>query len=125
MKKVLGIGGIFFKSQQPEALNDWYKTYLGFDTTSYGARFSWRDQDTVSKPYSTQWTPFSEDTAYFAPSKKEFMINYIVADIDQLVSQLKKEGIKMLDDIDTTEYGKFVHLLDPEGNKIELWEPIE
>jgi len=123
MKKVTGIGGIFFKSKDPKAMNEWYKTHLGFDTTPYGTSFEWRELEDSSKKGLTQWNPFSENTKYFEPSTKDFMINYRVANLEALVEELKKEGVTIVDKIEDSEYGKFVHILDMEGNKIELWEP--
>lgn len=125
MKKVTGIGGIFFKAKDPNAINEWYKTHLGFDTSPYGTSFEWRDIDDSTKKGLTQWNPFKEDTKYFAPSTKDFMINYRVADLEALVAQLKSEGVTIVDKIEDSEYGKFVHILDLEGNKIQLWEPKE
>ncbi|QOW11420.1 VOC family protein [Kaistella flava (ex Peng et al. 2021)] len=122
MKKVTGIGGVFFKAKDPQKLNEWYKTHLGFDTNDYGATFSWKEEDS-SKSGSTQWSAFAEDTKYFEPSTKDFMINYRVADIEALVVELEKEGVTILDKIEEFDYGKFIHILDVEGNKIELWEP--
>ena len=122
-KKVRGIGGIFFKCKDPSKLKDWYKTHLGFDTDEYGTNFEWRQSDEKEKKGFTQWSPFLESTKYFEPSPKEFMINYRVDDLESLVEQLKKEGVTITDTIETLEYGKFVHILDLEGNKIELWEP--
>ncbi len=121
MKRVTGIGGIFFKCQDPEKVKEWYKTHLGFDMDTYGAKFDWQQGGSV-KGY-TLWSPFSADTPYFEPSSKGFMINYRVEDLEALVDALKKEGVTVLDNIETYEYGKFVHILDNEGNKIELWEP--
>jgi predicted enzyme related to lactoylglutathione lyase len=123
MKKVTGIGGIFFKSKDPNAVNEWYKTHLGFDTTPYGTSFEWRDIDDSEKKALTQWNPFKESTKYFEPSAKDFMINYRVENLDALVAQLKIEGVTIVDAIEDTDYGKFVHILDVEGNKIQLWEP--
>lgn len=123
MKRVTGIGGIFFKCNDPEKVKEWYKTHLGFDTGPYGTKFDWRqDADSTKKGY-TLWTPFSEKTKYFEPSTKDIMINYRVEDLEALVEQLKKEGVTVLDKIETYDYGKFVHILDLEGNKIELFEP--
>ena len=122
--KVLGIGGIFFKSDNPEETKKWYKENLGIITDQYGSMFKSRDIDNPDEINYLQWSPFSKDTDYFDPSKKEFMINYRVQNIEDLVKVLKEKGITVLDEI--TEYGeigKFVHILDPEGNKIELWEP--
>lgn len=123
LRKVTGIGGIFFKCQDPRKVREWYKTHLGLNTNPYGAVFEWRQgMDTTQKGF-TQWSPFAETTRYFAPSTKEFMINYRVADLPALVAQLKSEGVVITDSIATFDYGKFVHLLDVEGNKVELWEP--
>lgn len=123
MKRVTGIGGIFFKCRNPKAINQWYKTHLGFNTTPYGTSFEWRDITDSTKRGLTQWNPFPEDTKYFEPSEKDFMINYRVEDLEQLVEVLRKENVTILDHIETFDYGKFVHILDPEGNKIQLWEP--
>lgn len=123
MKKVTGIGGIFFKCKDASKLNEWYKTHLGMNTSQYGVNFEWREEEDPSKKGSTQWSPFAENNKYFEPSAKEFMINYRVENLEALVQELKKEGVTILDDIATYDYGKFVHILDLEGNKIELWEP--
>ncbi len=125
MKKVTGIGGIFFKCKDPNTMNEWYKTHLGFDTNEYGVNFEWRRGEDPTKKGSTQWSPFEEKTKYFEPSAKDFMINYRVDNLEALVEQLKKEGVTIVDNIETYEYGKFVHIMDLEGNKIELWEPGE
>lgn len=125
MKKVTGIGGIFFKSKDPKAINEWYKTHLGFATTPYGTSFEWRDINDSSKKGITQWNPFAENTKYFEPSTKDFMINYRVENLEALVGQLKNEGVTIIDKIEDSDYGKFVHILDLEGNKIQLWEPKE
>lgn len=123
MRRVTGIGGIFFKSQDPAKVKEWYKTHLGLDVTQYGAKFDWReDEDSTRKGY-TVWSPFSEKTKYFEPSNKDFMINYRVDNIEALVEELKKEGVTVLDSIESYDYGKFVHILDGEGNKVELFEP--
>jgi predicted enzyme related to lactoylglutathione lyase len=123
MKRVTSLGGIFFKCQDPDLMKKWYSDHLGFTTDEYGTNFEWRkSSDPVLKGF-TVWSPFSADTKYFEPSQKDFMINYRVDNIELLVQVLKKEGVTVLDEIDTAEYGKFVHILDPEGNKIELWEP--
>jgi predicted enzyme related to lactoylglutathione lyase len=123
MKRVTGIGGIFFKCKDPKKMNDWYKTHLGLNTNQYGTVFEWRQAaDPVKKGYS-QWSPFSEKTTYFEPSTKEFMINYRVENLEALVEELKKEGVTVTDTIESFDYGKFVHIMDIEGNKIELWEP--
>lgn len=123
MKKVTGIGGIFFKCQDPDKMREWYHTHLGFDTSQYGASFEWRQDDDPTKKGSTQWSPFAETTQYFEPSTKDFMINYRVENLEALVAQLKEEGVTIVDNIEDSAYGKFVHIIDLEGNKIELWEP--
>jgi predicted enzyme related to lactoylglutathione lyase len=125
MKKVTGIGGIFFKCKDPQKVKEWYKTHLGLDTNDYGATFEWRQADDSSKKGSTQWSPFKETTKYFEPSTKEFMINFRVDNLEALVTQLKEEGVTIVDNIETYDYGKFVHIMDDEGNKIELWEPTD
>lgn len=120
IRKVTGIGGIFFKCKDPEKVRNWYQTHLGFNTNPYGAIFEWRQgNDSTQKGY-TQWSPFSEKTNYF---DKDFMINYRVENLETLVMELIKNGVSILDTIQTDELGKFVHILDIEGNKIELWEP--
>jgi predicted enzyme related to lactoylglutathione lyase len=123
MKRVTGIGGVFFKCKDPKKLREWYKAHLGVNTNQYGSVFEWWQGADSSKKGFTQWSPFNEKTKYFAPSTKEFMINYRVANLDWLVKQLKTEGVEITDSIETVDYGKFVHILDLEGNKIELWEP--
>ena len=123
MKKVTGIGGIFFKCKDPKKVREWYKTHLGLNTNQYGTVFEWRQATDSSKKGFSQWTPFAEKTKYFEPSTKEFMINYRVKDLETLVQELKKAGVTITDTIATFDYGKFVHIMDVEGNKIELWEP--
>ncbi|HRH02025.1 MAG TPA: VOC family protein [Bacteroidia bacterium] len=123
LKRVTGIGGIFFKCKDPIKLKEWYKTHLGLNTDQYGTNFEWRQAGDSTKKGFTQWSAFKETTKYFLPSTREFMINYRVADISSLYVALKKEGVTICDTIDSYEYGKFLHILDNEGNKIELWEP--
>jgi predicted enzyme related to lactoylglutathione lyase len=122
-RKVTSIGGIFFKCQEPKKLREWYSTHLGFNTNQYGAVFEWRQGADSSKKGFTQWSPFKESTKYFAPSTKDFMINYRVENLDALLAQLRKDGVTITDTIEKASYGKFVHIMDLEGNKIELWEP--
>ncbi|SDQ09617.1 Catechol 2,3-dioxygenase [Chryseobacterium soldanellicola] len=122
-KKVTGIGGIFFKCKDPKKMMKWYSDHLGLKTNEYGAVFEWyQGADNAKKGFS-QWSPFKETTKYFEPSEKDFMINYRVGNLEKLVAELQKEGVTITDKIETYEYGKFVHILDIEGNKIELWEP--
>lgn len=123
MKRVTGIGGIFFKSKDPAKVKEWYSKHLGLKTDDYGTSFEWRQEDDVKKKGFTAWGAFKEDTNYMEPSKKDFMINYRVENLEWLIEELKKEGVKVVDEIETFEYGKFVHILDCDDNKIELWEP--
>jgi predicted enzyme related to lactoylglutathione lyase len=125
IKKVTGIGGIFFKCKDPKAVNEWYKTHLGFNTSPYGTNFEWRENDDNTKKGMTVWNPFPENTKYFDPSTKEFMINYRVDNLEALVEELKKENVTILDKMETYDYGKFIHIQDIEGNKVELWEAID
>ena len=122
-KKVTGIGGIFFKTKNPDKLKEWYKTHLDFNTDDWGCTFLWKQNN--GKPASTQWSPFKDDTTYFSPSEKDYMFNYRVENLDQLLNKLKEEGVEIVGKVDEYEYGKFGWILDPDGNKIELWEPID
>ncbi|CAF3870180.1 unnamed protein product [Rotaria sp. Silwood1] len=122
--KVTGVGGIFFFSENPKATREWYKDNLGIDTNDYGASFESRNIDKPEDINILQWSPFKKGSEYFAPSTKEFMINYRVQNIEGLVAKLKENGITVVDNIETYDYGKFVHIMDMEGNKIELWEPV-
>ena len=123
MKKVTGIGGVFFKCKDPGKMKEWYKTHLGLDTNDYGATFEWREDGDPNQKGSTTWSPFDETTKYFQPSVKDFMINYRVENLEALVEELRKEGVTIVDRIETYDYGKFVHIMDVEGNKVQLWEP--
>jgi predicted enzyme related to lactoylglutathione lyase len=125
MKRVIGLGGIFFKCKDKEKLNAWYAKHLGLETSEYGTNFEWRDAEDPTKKGSTVWSPFKESTTYFEPSPKQFMINYRVENLEWVVQQLKNEGVTILDEIQSFDYGKFVHILDPEDNKIELWEATD
>jgi predicted enzyme related to lactoylglutathione lyase len=123
LKKVTGIGGIFFKCKDPKKMREWYQTHLGLNTNQYGTVFEWYQGADSTKKGFTQWSPFNEKTKYFEPSVKEFMINYRVDNLTALVDELKKNGVTITDTIAAYDYGKFVHIMDIEGNKIELWEP--
>jgi len=125
MKRVTGIGGIFFKTKDPAATKSWYAKHLGFDTDQWGAAFTFRKNEDPDKKGYLQWSPFKEDTDYFQPSEKEFMINYRVENLEELVKLLREEGVTICDEIASYDYGKFVHIMDTDGNKIELWEPID
>jgi predicted enzyme related to lactoylglutathione lyase len=121
--KVIGVGGVFFKSANPKESRAWYETHLGFVINEHGATFTSRNADNPEEMNSLQWSPFSKDTEYFLPSEKEFMVNFRVQHIEALVKKLQEAKVTVLDDIQSYEgLGKFVHILDAEGNKIELWE---
>ena len=122
MKRVTGIGGIFFKSADPKTLSAWYAKHLGLDVTSWGgALFRWGGEG--SETGTTVWSPFAQDTTYMQPSEASFMINYRVDNLDELLAALKDEGCNVVDKTDSSEQGKFGWVIDPEGNKVELWEP--
>lgn len=123
--KVIGIGGIFFFSDHTQATKDWYVKNLGMDCNEWGATFASRNVDKPDEINYLQWSPFKTGSEYFAPSKKEFMINYRVQNIEGLVAQLQENGVTVIDEIASFDYGKFVHIMDNEGNKIELWEPVD
>lgn len=121
--RVTGIGGIFFKSNDPDAAKDWYRKHLGLNTDAYGCSFWWKDKK--GEDCITQWSPMKEDTEYFEPSKKQFMMNFRVENLEELLKTLKEEGVEVIDKVESYEYGKFGWIMDPEGNKIELWEPVD
>lgn len=124
MKRVTGIGGIFFKSDDPAKLKQWYRTHLGFPADSHDmVVFGWREGDDPSRKGMTIWEPFRADTRYFDPSKAPFMINYRVEDLDAVLAALRDEGVEVEPKIEESEYGRFAWLMDPDGNRLELWEP--
>lgn len=123
--KVTGIGGIFFKCKSTATLKKWYADNLGFKTNQYGTMFEFRRSDPPSYKGYLQWSPFNEKTKYFLPSQKEFMINYRVENLEAMVEDLKAKNVTILDTIASYDYGKFVHILDCDSNKIELWEPVD
>ena len=123
--KVTGIGGIFFLSENPEQTKEWYGKNLGLAINDFGSVFEFRNANQPDEINYLSWSPFDKNTEYLEPSKKEFMINYRVQNIEGLVKKLKENGVTIVDKIEEFEYGKFVHIMDPEGNKIELWEPID
>lgn len=125
MKRVTAIGGIFIKYNEPEKMRDWYQTHLGLRTDSYGTSFEWRHADEPNKKGYSVWSTFQKNSNYFEPSQKEFMINMRVDDLESLLAVLKQEGVTILNEIQEYEYGKFAHILDPEGVKIELWEAVD
>lgn len=123
MKRVTGIGGIFFKAKDPKALQGWYKRHLGIDVQDWGgAAFDWTDAEGKPVGGTTAWSIFAEGDS-FSPSTAPFMVNYRVADLHGLLEALKAEGCHVLDKIDQSDFGKFGWVIDPEGNKVELWEP--
>lgn len=122
-KKVTGIGGIFFKSKNPETTKQWYAQHLGLKVDNYGSTFWWKDQN--GKDCLTQWSPFKSDTDYFDPSSQPFMVNYRVENLTELLTELKNAGIKQVGEIQEFDYGKFAWIMDPDGHKIELWEPVD
>jgi predicted enzyme related to lactoylglutathione lyase len=124
MKRVTGIGGIFFKAKDPDGMRAWYKTHLGIDVQAWGgAAFSWAGDDGKPAAGSTIWSVSAAGGDDYAPSTAPFMINYRVADLDALMEALRAEGCKLVGEPQASEYGKFGWVLDPEGNKVELWEP--
>jgi predicted enzyme related to lactoylglutathione lyase len=123
-KRVTGIGGVFFKAEDPEKIKRWYEKHLGFPYSQYGSSFEWRQKD-KDKPGFTAWAPFEMNTKYYDPSKKDFMFNYRVENLEELLKVLKEEGVEVVGEMETFEYGKFGWIMDPEGNKIELWEPVD
>jgi predicted enzyme related to lactoylglutathione lyase len=123
--KVTGIGGIFFFSDDPKKAGEWYEKNLGLATNEWGASFEFRSADRPEEVNYLQWSPFKRGSDYFQPSKKEFMINYRVQNLEGLLEKLKQNGVTICDEIQAFDYGKFVHIMDPEGNKIELWEPVD
>jgi predicted enzyme related to lactoylglutathione lyase len=116
--RVTGIGGIFFKCKDPQKLREWYHQHLGIKIEEYGATFNWMGQNG-----HTVWGTFKQDTKYFEPSQQQFMINFRVDDLESLLKQLKHDGVEQVGEMHVYEYGKFAHIIDIEGNKIELWEP--
>jgi predicted enzyme related to lactoylglutathione lyase len=124
MKRVTGIGGIFFKARDPAALGAWYQTHLGIPLEAWGgAAFRWAGEHNPSGTGTTIWNPFAADTSYFAPSSAPFMVNYRVDDLHALLAALRAEGCTVDDKVEESEYGKFGWVMDPEGNRLELWQP--
>lgn len=121
--RVTGLGGFFFKTEDPDKIKQWYKERLGLDTDRYGCTFWWKDKE--GKDCSTQWSPMKNDTTYFEPSKSSFMMNFKVENLVELLKVLKAEGVTIVGEIEEYSYGKFGWILDPDGNKLELWEPID
>lgn len=125
LPKVTGIGGIFFYSDDPAQTKAWYAENLGLATNEWGSSFEFRNAHRPEEINYLQWSPFKTGNPYFQPSQKPFMVNYRVQNIDALVAKLRGNGVTILDEIETYEYGKFVHIMDADGNKLELWEPVD
>lgn len=125
MKRVTGLGGVFFKSENPAKINEWYGKHLGINAGEYGFMFEWRQKESPEKPGTTSWSAFKQETKYFDPSEKPFMFNYRVENLVELLKLLKEEGVQIVGEMEEFEYGKFAWIMDPEGNKIELWEPVD
>jgi predicted enzyme related to lactoylglutathione lyase len=124
MQRVTGIGGVFFKANDPKALGDWYKQHLGIDVQPWGgASFDWTDSSGAPTGGTTAWLVTSSKSEQFAPSTAPFMVNYRVANLRALLDALRAEGCTVLEKIDESEYGIFGWVMDPEGNKVELWQP--
>lgn len=122
MTRVTGIGGVFFKSKDPDRLREWYRKHLGIDAQSWGYSFKW-SEDPRHSDGSTAWSIFPADTKYFEPGTSPFMINFRVADLHELLKQLRAEGVDVDSKTDDSEFGKFGWVMDPDGNRVELWEP--
>jgi len=124
MKRVTGIGGVFFKSKDPKALAEWYRTHLGMQVEEWGGvAFRWANADNPTGTGTTIWNPFKQDTSYFSPSQASFMLNYRVDDLHALLAALRAEGCRVDEKVEQSEYGKFGWVIDPDGNKVELWQP--
>jgi predicted enzyme related to lactoylglutathione lyase len=121
---VTGLGGVFFKCRDRESTLSWYREHLGIESDEWGFSFRWLDKDDGQEIGYTVWSPFADDTSYFAPSEKPYMVNFRVANLEELIRALKDEGVQVVGEIKQEENGKFAWILDPEGNKIELWEPV-
>jgi predicted enzyme related to lactoylglutathione lyase len=120
MARVTGLGGIFFKARDPKALGEWYAKHLGLPVSDFGGAMFAEDE---KRPGCTLWTPFKEDTDKFSPSTKEFMLNFRVDDLHALLAKLRSAGVQVDAKVDDSEYGRFGWCMDPEGNRVELWEP--
>jgi predicted enzyme related to lactoylglutathione lyase len=121
--KVTGIGGVLIECADPQAMRQWYHQHLGISNDPYGAQFKWRQHNNPEHEGTTVWCPIGAEAGYFAPSTKGFMVNFRVQHIEALLEQLQQAGITIIGELQSFDYGKFAHIIDPEGNKIELWEP--
>ena len=125
MRRVTGLGGVFFKANDPNKLYEWYEKHLGLKKEEYSVTFRWRDKDDVEKIGTTAWALFPKDTKYFDPSRAGMMINYRVENMDALLDVLRKEGVEVDPKREDYDYGRFAWIMDPERNRIELWEPLK
>ena len=123
MKRVTGIGGIFFKTKDPAKIREWYSTHLGIKSSEYGGTFEWKKENGESG--YTVWSPFKKESKYFGSDEQQHMFNYRVENLEELLKVLEQEGVTIVGKMEEYDYGKFGWILDPEGNKIELWEPID
>ena len=123
MKRVIGLGGVFFKSKDPKKLREWYARHLGLPVEDWGCKFDLATPELNKVEGYTVWSPFKEDTKYIDPSPKPFMLNFMVEDLHALLDALRSEGVQVIGDSEESEFGKFGWILDPEENKVELWEP--
>lgn len=124
-KRVTGIGGVFLKADDPKATNEWYTKHLGIKAGEWGGTFVWRNAEDPEKKGYTAWSIFKSDTKYTNPSTKDVMINYRVENLEELLAILKEEGVQIVGEMETYNYGKFGWIMDPNGYKVELWEPID
>ena len=120
--RVTGIGGVFFKAQDPKGMAAWYKEHLGIQASHGYADFSWREQDHPDQIGHTAWTIFPTNAAHFGQSSSSFMINYRVSHLEQILERLRRDGVK-IEKIEDSDFGRFAWIMDPEGNRVELWEP--
>lgn len=123
--RVTGIGGVFFESDNPKQVREWYSKNLGLEINDYGSTFEFRNANRPEEVNYLQWSPFRKGSSYFAPSKNGLMINYRVQNIEGLIRNLRSNGVTIVDTLEVYDYGKFIHILDSEGNKVELWEPVD
>ena len=123
---ITGLGGVFFKSEDPKKLTEWYAEHLGLKVEPDGhVLLRWHDEDPINKNAYSVWAPFPKDTKYFEPSTAPFMINFRVANLLEMFEQLRKDGVEVDEKIEESEFGRFAWLMDPEGNRVKLWEPPE
>ena len=122
-RRVVGIGGIFIRAKNPKELSDWYRTYLGLKIQDNVALFTWRGRRDPKSVGYTVWSLFPHNTRYFGSSTRQFMINFRVKNLARLLGELKREGVRVVKRMEVSRYGRFAWVTDPEGNRIELWEP--